>query len=98
MEYTQRKKDAKNFAKLQSELKDAVDHTIADVCKNINDPNSEFSKNVAQAYNSLAENLNAQQKDYDRMQNTKEKLNNFQQHMVEWMKKNAEDVSFAEMK
>lgn len=90
----QEKNAAKKFAKLQSDLKDAIDHTIADVCKNINDPNSEFSKNVAQAYNSLAENLNAQQKDYDRMQNTKEKLNSFQQHMVEWMKKNAEDVSF----
>lgn len=58
----------------------------------------EYIHNFVPSYNALCDELKKQKEEKERLQGNKEKLNNFQQHIVEWMKKNAEDVSFAEIK
>lgn len=91
-------------AKEQKEFEDkkkALMNVISDgISKLLEASNSfeEYIRNFVPTYNVLCDELKKQKEEKERLQGNKEKLNNFQQHMVEWMKKNAEDVSFAEMK
>lgn len=94
----------KKQAKEQKEFEDkkkALMNVISDgISKLLKASNSfeEYIRNFVPTYNALCDELKKQKEEKERLQGNKEKLNNFQQHMVEWMKKNAEDVSFAEMK
>lgn len=93
-------KQAKEQKEFEDEKK-ALMNVISDgISKLLEASNSfeEYIRNFVPTYNVLCDELKKQKEEKERLQGNKEKLNNFQQHMVEWMKKNAEDVSFAEMK
>ena len=89
--------EQKKFEDGKQKLMNVISDTIS---KLLDSSNSfeEYIRNFVPTYNALCDELKKQKEEKERLQGNKEKLNNFQQHIVEWMKKNAEDVSFAEIK
>lgn len=93
-------KQAKEQEKFEKKKKTLMNVISDGISKLLEASNSfeEYIRNFVPTYNALCDELKKQKEEKERLQGNKEKLNNFQQHMVEWMKKNAEDVSFAETK
>lgn len=89
--------EQKKFEDAKTTLMNVISDVISKLLAASNSPD-EYIRNFVPTYNALCDELKKQKEEKERLQGTKEKLNNFQQHIVEWMKKNAEDVSFAEIK
>lgn len=89
------KKANKNLEKSKEELKKVINDAIADIFATFNSK-EKYYKNYAPQYLELKKNLEERKQEYSKLQQYSNKLTVYQQRLIDWMKSNAEDVSYAE--
>lgn len=85
----------KNLEKSKKELKKVINDAIADIFATFNSE-EKYYKNYAPQYLELQKNLEERNQEYNKLQQYSDKLTVYQQRLIDWMKNNAEDVSYAE--
>ena len=84
-----------NLNKSKEELKKVINDAIADILATFNSE-EKYYKNYAPQYLELKKNLEERNQEYSKLQQYSDKLTVYQQRLIDWMKSNAEDVSYAE--
>ncbi len=85
----------KELGKSKKELMKVIEDTIAGIFATF-ESDEDYYKNYAPQYMELQKNLEEQSQEYDKLQEYSDKLTVYQQRLIDWMKSNAEDVSYAE--
>jgi len=85
----------KNLKKSKEELMKVINDAIADIFATFNSE-EEYYKNYAPQYLELKKNLEERKQEYSKLQQYSDKLTVYQQRLIDWMKSNAEDISYAE--
>lgn len=84
-----------NLKKSKEELKKVINDAIADIFATFKSE-EEYYENYAPQYLELKKNLEERNQEYSKLQQYSDKLTVYQQRLIDWMKSNAEDVSYAE--
>ena len=84
-----------NLKKSKEELQKVINDAIADIFATFNSE-EEYYKNYAPQYLELEKNLEERNQEYSKLQQYSDKLTVYQQRLIDWMKSNAEDISYAE--
>ena len=96
----ERKQDDKRrqeFEKNKKTIKDAINKTIANVFATFSD-DEKYIQNYAPSYEHINQEIESMVSDNNRMLENQEKLDQYNTRIINWLRNNAEDVEYEEVK
>ena len=96
----ERKQDDKRrqeFEKNKKTIKDAINKTIANIFATFSD-DEKYIQNYAPSYEHINQEIESMVSDNNRMLENQEKLDQYNTRIINWLRNNAEDVEYEEVK